>query len=68
MPVINPSLVKQRVAEEPYADRRVYFRSLVTRDKAQFTIRDQGLGFDTQSILKPDDPESFRDGSGAGWF
>jgi len=66
MPVTNLAIAKQRAAEAPYVDRRVYFRSLVTRDKAQFTIRDQGPGFDTQSILKSDDPESFRDGAGRG--
>ena len=66
MPVTNLELAKQRAAEDPYKDRRVYFRSLVTRDKAEFTIRDQGNGFDTDSILKSDNQESFSNGTGRG--
>ena len=66
MPVLNQKMVAERRVEKPYIDRRVYFRSLVTRDSAQFTIRDQGPGFDTKSIPEATNPESFKDGSGRG--
>jgi len=66
MPVLSQTKVAERREQAPYCDRRVYFRSLVTRDSAQFTIRDQGPGFDTSSIPESSDPESFRDGSGRG--
>ena len=66
MPVTNLALVNQRAEQEPYNTRSVYFRSLVTREKAQFTIRDQGVGFDYQSFLESSAPESFRDGAGRG--
>ena len=66
MPVVNQAMIAERRSKEPFRDRRVYFRSLVTRDSAQFTIRDQGPGFDTKSIPKASNPDSFRDGSGRG--
>ena len=66
MPVTNMALAQERAAQEPYSSRSVYFRSLVTREKAQFTIRDQGKGFDHKSLLESSAPESFRDGAGRG--
>lgn len=66
VPVVSRQIVKERAAEEPYCQRTVYFRALVTRDAARFTIRDMGPGFDTSSIPPAGDPESFRDGRGRG--
>ncbi len=66
MPVLNSELVVQRAAEKPFCDRTVYFRSLVTRDQAEFTVRDQGAGFDLSQIPNAKDPNSFRDGAGKG--
>lgn len=66
MPVTNTPLARERAAKEPYNNRSVYFRSLVTREKAQFIIRDQGKGFDHESLLESSASESFRDGTGRG--
>jgi CheY-like chemotaxis protein len=66
MPVISRGKVMERCAQAPYKDRRVYFRSLVTPDAAEFTIRDEGPGFDTSTVPEASNPESFRDGSGRG--
>ena len=66
MPVTNLNLTQARAKQEPYNQRNVYFRSLVTREKAEFTIRDQGKGFDYESQLRSSAPESFRDGAGRG--
>jgi len=66
VPVINRKIILDRSSEEPYCNRRVYFRSLVTPNKAEFTIRDEGPGFDTSSILSSSNPESFNDGTGRG--
>lgn len=66
MPVISRAMVDKRRAENPYQERHVYFRSLVTRESAQFTIRDEGPGFDTETIPEVTDPECFRDGFGRG--
>ncbi len=66
MPVLSQAMVAERRALEPYRNRRVYFRSLVTRDSAQFTIRDQGPVFDTSTIPAATNPDSFKDGAGRG--
>lgn len=66
MPVSNPRVIAERLSDPDYGDRKVYFRSLVTPDSAQFTIRDEGPGFDISQVPASDDPSSFRDGSGRG--
>ena len=66
MPVPNPTVIAERLQQDPYRNRKVYFRSLVTPDSAQFTIRDEGPGFDTTQVPSAADPASFRDGSGRG--
>ena len=66
MPVTNRQKIAERMMEEPYRDRKVYFRSLVTCDSAEFTIRDEGPGFDITTVPDAADPESFKDGSGRG--
>ena len=66
MPVPNPKVIAERLNNPDYGDRKVYFRSLVTPDSAQFTIRDEGPGFDISQVPAADDPASFRDGSGRG--
>lgn len=66
MPVISRGKVMERCAQAPYKNRRVYFRSLVTPEKVEFTIRDEGPGFDTSQLPKSSDPDSFKDGTGRG--
>lgn len=66
MPVISRTMVEQKRTVAPFSERRVYFRSLVTPESAQFTIRDQGPGFDISTVPAASDPDSFRDGSGRG--
>jgi CheY-like chemotaxis protein len=66
VPVVNKAVVEERARQEPYASRRVFFRALVTPEAVEFTIRDEGKGFDTSTIPPAGDPESFRDGRGRG--
>ena len=44
------SLMDQRLAQSPYKDRRVFVEIRVTRDEAQFKVRDEGLGFKHQEL------------------
>jgi CheY-like chemotaxis protein/anti-sigma regulatory factor (Ser/Thr protein kinase) len=44
-------LASARCLEAPYCDRRIHVRAHVTRDRAVFTIRDEGPGFDTARVL-----------------
>lgn len=64
--ILDRHLVETRMNESPWRDRRVYVNALVTRDLAQFVIRDEGPGFDSSLIPESGDPESFRDGVGRG--
>ncbi len=65
-PVASRTIISQRMSESPYKDRRVYVRALITPDAVEFTIRDQGPGFDTSTVPEATDPESYRDGMGRG--
>ncbi len=64
--IIDRQLVEQRCTQTPYRDRRVYVSALMTRDLAQFVIRDEGPGFDSSLIPNAGDPDSFREGVGRG--
>ncbi len=48
--------ISRRCHEPPYANRRIYLDAELTRDRAVFVIRDEGAGFDRQSVPDPLDP------------
>jgi CheY-like chemotaxis protein len=43
--------VRRRLAESPYASRRIHVRSKVDRNQCVFVIRDEGSGFDTSPYI-----------------
>jgi CheY-like chemotaxis protein len=49
-------LAKRRAMELPYKERRVFFNVKVTPTEAEFTIRDQGSGFDHGQLPDPTAP------------
>lgn len=49
------SLIEPRRQQAPYRDRRVYVQALLTREEIRFLVRDEGPGFDPESIPKPTD-------------
>lgn len=59
-------LCKQRAAEVPYADRRVYVTARLTNSAANYVIRDEGPGFDPHSLPDPTDPANLMKCSGRG--
>lgn len=65
-PMVTNALLNERNTKAPYKDRRVYLKLLVSPDKAQFVIRDEGPGFDLAKVPVAGDPEAFRDGIGRG--
>ena len=65
-PVVSNLYVGQRAVDERFKDRKVYVRTLITPESVQFTIRDQGPGFDTSTVPVVNDPESYKDGIGRG--
>lgn len=64
--ILDPQLVQERCQSEPYRDRRVFVSAQITREKAEFVIRDQGPGFDVSQVPDESDPDSFREGAGRG--
>jgi CheY-like chemotaxis protein len=60
------SIADQRRTEEPYSNRKIYITERLSREGARFTIRDEGAGFDVDSIPDPTDPENLMRASGRG--
>jgi CheY-like chemotaxis protein len=48
-------LAEQRRKEPPYCQRRIHVEVQVTTAEARFVVRDEGPGFDTRLIPRPDD-------------
>jgi CheY-like chemotaxis protein/anti-sigma regulatory factor (Ser/Thr protein kinase) len=59
-------LINQRREQSPYRDRRVFLSAKMTRYDATFVIRDEGPGFDPNSIPDPTDPANLENVSGRG--
>ncbi len=65
-PVISPAAIVQHLSTQTCPDRKVSIRALITPQSVEFTIGDQGPGFDTATVPEVTDPESYRDGVGRG--
>jgi CheY-like chemotaxis protein len=65
-PFVSRQIFQDRAQQAPYSERTIYFRVLVTREAASFTVRDQGPGFDLSTVPSGGNPDSFREGSGRG--
>lgn len=50
-------LATRRCGESPYKERRIYVTVSLTRNEANWTIRDEGPGFDPSTLPDPTDPE-----------
>lgn len=55
-------LLQRRLNERPFSDRRVTVLAKITRELAEFVIRDQGPGFDITTVPQAGDPESLTHG------
>ncbi|TXT25213.1 MAG: response regulator receiver [Planctomycetota bacterium] len=51
------ALAIQRCGESPYRERRIHITVSLSRDEANWVIRDEGPGFDPKSLPDPTDPE-----------
>ena len=65
-PVLARDAIASRSRQEPYSDRKVQFHAIITPDRVEFSIKDEGDGFDIANLPEASDPESFRDGIGRG--
>ncbi|NLY01282.1 MAG: response regulator [Rhodopirellula sp.] len=60
------NLVQERRYQQPYCDRHVHVEAKFTRNRAIFTIRDEGKGFDPTALPDPTDPANLEKASGRG--
>lgn len=59
-------VVSRRRSEQPYCDRRVHVNISIKPAMAEFTIRDDGNGFDTSVIPKPGSAAAMTPDAGRG--
>jgi DNA-binding response OmpR family regulator len=59
-------VIRQRQHLEPYRDRHVYLNARISREKAEFIVRDEGPGFDPSILPDPTDPANLAKVSGRG--
>ena len=60
------NLVSQRKSREPYCHRKIHIDIRVSKEEARFVIRDEGPGFDTDSVPDFNDPRVLEDAKGHG--
>ncbi len=59
-------VLKDRIQQAPYADRRVYVRVTISRSEAVIVVRDEGPGFDFSVLPDPTDFTDFEHIAGKG--
>ena len=59
-------LVQSRLAASPYRDRAITLQAHLTPEGAEFTIADEGPGFDVHNLPDPTDPENLEKAHGRG--
>jgi DNA-binding response OmpR family regulator len=59
-------LIDERAKKDPYRDRRVHVTASLSRQKAEFKVRDEGPGFDPAELPDPADPANLERVSGRG--
>lgn len=57
---------EDRAKQPPFAERKIYIDASISRDEAEFVIRDEGPGFDPASLPDPRDPANLERLSGRG--
>jgi CheY-like chemotaxis protein/anti-sigma regulatory factor (Ser/Thr protein kinase) len=59
-------IARERLSEEPYSRRKIYIRADIRRTQAEFSIRDEGPGFDASQLPDANDPASHGQAAGRG--
>lgn len=59
-------LANERRAEAPYNQRRIHVTAVLTPEKATYTVRDEGPGFDPSCLPDPSDPANLEKPCGRG--
>ncbi len=59
-------LVEERIKMAPFSERLIHVQARFTHTRGTFTVRDEGPGFDPDSLPDPTDPENIEKASGRG--
>src|SRR5207253_2156364 len=59
-------LIEERRQNPHYANRRLTVRALLTPERAQFVVADEGAGFDPDTLPDPTDPANLERVGGRG--
>ena len=59
-------LARVRAKDMPFCERRIFFEARLSPTAAEFTIRDQGPGFNPKNLPDPTDPANLNRVSGRG--
>lgn len=65
-PNLFEEMARQRCREEPYCNRRIFIDATISREQARFVIRDEGFGFNPETLPDPTDPANLEKPSGRG--
>jgi len=60
------NLADCRAKQSPFCDRRIHVEVKINREKAEFVIRDEGPGFNPESLPDPTDPANLEKVTGRG--
>jgi len=64
--IVDRDLVNSRRMQKPFKDRRVIVNASIDRARVEFTVRDQGPGFDISQVPQSGDPAAFKNASRRG--
>ncbi len=59
-------LARQRSQQSPYKDRRIYVNVKISQSGLEYTVRDEGPGFDPTTLPDPTDPANLERPCGRG--
>ena len=59
-------LVKERIQTTPFRERSIHVQAKFTKEGGTFIVRDEGSGFDPDSLPDPTDPANIENASGRG--
>ena len=62
----STAFVTQRLEAAPYKNRKIHYDARLMRDLIRIVIRDEGHGFDTTGVGRPNDPQAMSENSGRG--
>jgi CheY-like chemotaxis protein len=60
------ALVRERAGRPPWASRRVRFHAVLTPERIEYVVEDEGPGFDPAGLPDPRAPENLTEASGRG--